>query len=349
MEVVSPEVAHRMQVDGRFLVDQQVLGHIYGISAASVRKLQASGKLPLLDLDHVADVAKLRASGFQVSASDGCSFKHEKMRKTCMQVRHSRAPLVCFLWRLIKSVRVGPLPQLGMHSSEGLWPLTLQATYVYLQPPSLGQLQQRIRADIKSNPPLHHDPEDAANAAAAEAAEEATAAAAQPELFDVVLTHDSQVSFGLVELGDIGVRIILPFLPPGWWWHLVHTLAWHTLYCQQLAPQVHHREPKHYVTESCGNRYDTFIYCQSYMSQHIVLCTQEVLGAVGQLSEVLHERYPTAIPSSFVWGYGRPLWDLSSRVHGFKPLRVMLLGPAASGKSTQCAILASRYVCANRT
>lgn len=69
---------------------------------------------------------------------------------------------------------------------------------------------------------------------------------------------------------------------------------------------------------------------------------QELLSTVGQLSELLHGRYPTAVPSSFVWGYGRPLWDVSSRAHGLKPLRVVLLGPAASGKSTQCAVLASR-------
>lgn len=70
MDVVSPEVAHQMQADGKFLIHQEVLGHVYGIVAASVRKLQASGKLPLVDIDRVADVAKLRASGFQVSP--GC-------------------------------------------------------------------------------------------------------------------------------------------------------------------------------------------------------------------------------------------------------------------------------------
>lgn len=68
MEVVSPEVAHQMQQEGKFLVEQQVLGHVYGITAAAVRKLQASGKLPVLDLDQVADVARLRAAGFQVNA-----------------------------------------------------------------------------------------------------------------------------------------------------------------------------------------------------------------------------------------------------------------------------------------
>jgi hypothetical protein len=31
------------------------------------------------------------------------------------------------------------------------------------------------------------------------------------------------------------------------------------------------------------------------------------------------------------------------RVLGYKPFRVMVLGPAASGKSMQCSILAERY------
>lgn len=69
----------------------------------------------------------------------------------------------------------------------------MQATYIYLQPPSLERLQQRISADVLANPPLHHEPADAAAAAAAEAVKEASAAAAQPELFDAVLVHEPQV------------------------------------------------------------------------------------------------------------------------------------------------------------
>lgn len=66
MEVVSVEVAQEMQAQGQFLLEETVLGHVYGVTSAAVRKLQALGKLPLLDLDRVADVAKLKSSGFQV-------------------------------------------------------------------------------------------------------------------------------------------------------------------------------------------------------------------------------------------------------------------------------------------
>lgn len=69
MEVVPLEAAQQMRAGGQFLVHQEVLGHIYGITAAAVRKLQAMGKLPLLDLDRVQDVEQLKAAGFQVCAS----------------------------------------------------------------------------------------------------------------------------------------------------------------------------------------------------------------------------------------------------------------------------------------
>eukprot|EP00775_Hariotina_reticulata_P013032 gene13032-13161_t len=151
MEVVSVEVAQEMQAQGQFLLEQTVLGHVYGVTSAAVRKLQGLGKLPLLDLDRVADVVKLKSSGFQ-------------------------------------------------------------ATYVYLQAPSLEKLLQ-----------------------------------------------------------------------------------------------------------------------------------QDVLASVGKLSEVLHQHYPSVVHSSSVWGFGRPLWDISCRMHGYKPLKIMVLGPAASGKSTQCALLARKF------
>lgn len=66
MEVVPLEVAQQMLAAGQFLVHEEVLGHHYGITSAAVRKLQALGKLPLLDLDRVQDVEKLRSSGIQV-------------------------------------------------------------------------------------------------------------------------------------------------------------------------------------------------------------------------------------------------------------------------------------------
>lgn len=67
-----------MAADGRFLVHQEVLGHVYGITAAAVRRLQAQGKLPLLDLDRVQDVQRLKAAGLQVCVvvSVGVKLQH---------------------------------------------------------------------------------------------------------------------------------------------------------------------------------------------------------------------------------------------------------------------------------
>jgi hypothetical protein len=69
---------------------------------------------------------------------------------------------------------------------------------------------------------------------------------------------------------------------------------------------------------------------------------QDAQTAIGRMGLELHQRYPSAVPSSFVWGFGRPLWDPAVRMLGLKPLRVMVLGPAASGKSMQCSMLAVR-------
>ena len=49
------------------------------------------------------------------------------------------------------------------------------------------------------------------------------------------------------------------------------------------------------------------------------------------------------VPASFVWGFGRPLWDPAARTYGQKPLRVVLLGPAASGKTALAEQLAAAY------
>lgn len=71
-------------------------------------------------------------------------------------------------------------------------------------------------------------------------------------------------------------------------------------------------------------------------------CVQDLQTAIGKLGLELHKRYPSAVPSNFVWGFGRPLWDPTVRVLGLKPLRIIVLGPAASGKSMQCSMLAER-------
>lgn len=62
-----------------------------------------------------------------------------------------------------------------------------------------------------------------------------------------------------------------------------------------------------------------------------------------RLAEAVHRSYPDVVTRHFVWGYGRQLWDEAVRVHGHRPLKVMVLGPAASGKSTQCDMLAAHF------
>lgn len=62
-----------------------------------------------------------------------------------------------------------------------------------------------------------------------------------------------------------------------------------------------------------------------------------------RLAEAVHRHYPDVVTRHFVWGYGRQLWDTSVRSHGLRPLRIMLLGPAAAGKSTQCDMLSAHF------
>ncbi len=79
---------------------------------------------------------------------------------------------------------------------------------------------------------------------------------------------------------------------------------------------------------------------------HAPPCVQDPQATLGRLLEFLNQHYPSAVPPSTVWGFGRPLWDPSVRVYGQRPLRVVVLGPAASGKSTQCELLAARWAAA---
>jgi hypothetical protein len=74
-----------------------------------------------------------------------------------------------------------------------------------------------------------------------------------------------------------------------------------------------------------------------------LLLLQNLPATLGRLLELLQQQYPAAIAPSSVWGYGQPLWDAGRRVYGEHPLRLVLLGPAACGKSTQGALLAKRW------
>jgi hypothetical protein len=73
------------------------------------------------------------------------------------------------------------------------------------------------------------------------------------------------------------------------------------------------------------------------------LCKKDSDTSVYKLAEAVSNLYPAALPPSRVWGYGRPLWDPSARVHGQRPLRVLMLGPPGAGKTTHAQLLAERF------
>ena len=62
-----------------------------------------------------------------------------------------------------------------------------------------------------------------------------------------------------------------------------------------------------------------------------------------ELLQYLSENNPSLISAPSVWGYGRCLWDEASRTYGQRPLRIVILGPAASGKSTQAFKICEEY------
>ena len=62
-----------------------------------------------------------------------------------------------------------------------------------------------------------------------------------------------------------------------------------------------------------------------------------------RFKEQIALREPRVVPMSSAWGFGRARWDVASRVYGRAPLRVAVVGPAASGKSTVARALAKKY------
>lgn len=80
-----------------------------------------------------------------------------------------------------------------------------------------------------------------------------------------------------------------------------------------------------------------------FMSNHVDIRHGDMHASYCQLLEAISNWYPSVVPPSNVWGYGRPLWDESCRVYGHRPLRIVVLGPAASGKTSLCAILSHTF------
>ena len=61
------------------------------------------------------------------------------------------------------------------------------------------------------------------------------------------------------------------------------------------------------------------------------------------MMEAVADRFAAVVPPCHVWGFGRQLWDRERRVHGRRPLCVMVLGPAAVGKTTVAARVAHDF------
>jgi len=69
MECVTRDQAEAMLTasPGAFLVHEAVLDHIYGITYEAVKRVQSSGKVCVIELDHVADAQRLRDEGFDAN------------------------------------------------------------------------------------------------------------------------------------------------------------------------------------------------------------------------------------------------------------------------------------------
>ena len=53
----------------------------------------------------------------------------------------------------------------------------------------------------------------------------------------------------------------------------------------------------------------------------VVEAAEEHETAYGHLLDELSGLYPSLLPASAVWGFGRPLWDSECRRLGMRPLR----------------------------
>lgn len=67
MHVVPREEAQSLLASGQFLVHEETLDHIYGITRAAVKKVQASGRVCVVECDHVADARRMREEGFEAT------------------------------------------------------------------------------------------------------------------------------------------------------------------------------------------------------------------------------------------------------------------------------------------
>ena len=53
----------------------------------------------------------------------------------------------------------------------------------------------------------------------------------------------------------------------------------------------------------------------------VVEAAEDREAAYSQMLDELSRLYPSLLPATAVWGFGRPLWDSDCRVLGMRPLR----------------------------
>lgn len=53
----------------------------------------------------------------------------------------------------------------------------------------------------------------------------------------------------------------------------------------------------------------------------VVEAAEDREAAYGRLLDELSRLYPSLLPASAIWGFGRPLWNSECRMLGMRPLR----------------------------
>lgn len=67
MLVVSREEAEAIAAADGFALQKEVMGELYGTTMAAIKKVGASGRVPIVEVDHVEDAVALRQRGFDAT------------------------------------------------------------------------------------------------------------------------------------------------------------------------------------------------------------------------------------------------------------------------------------------
>lgn len=133
---------------------------------------------------------------------------------------------------------------------------------------------------------------------------------------------------------------------------------------EKLAVELERTQPPGYSKEEALNMRLDFIRGQlqameaageGFFDSHVKVTAREMVQlevqAQEQVGNVSYHRLlecislyvPQQISTPQVWGYGQQLWDHGVRQYGQMQLKVVILGPAGSGKTTQCKLISEKY------